>query len=85
MHSASTQPQKLHELQCDPRHQDSVQWRQAGKTASWQRSTLDVSAFRKQLEEQERAALLSRRSGAPDWQSEVGSGVVLVQLYVWLM
>lgn len=30
---------------------------------------------RKHIEEQERADLLSRRSGAPDWQSEVGSGV----------
>ena len=35
-----------------------------------------MGACRKQLEEQERAALLSWRSGAPDWQSEVGSGVV---------
>jgi hypothetical protein len=34
-----------------------------------------VGACRKHLEEQERADLLSRRSGAPDWQSEVGSCV----------
>ena len=74
-HPASARAHGLHELQCVTRHQDNSFLRRRGKMAIWRSSTSDVGAYRKQLEEQERADLLSRRSGAPDWQSEVGSGV----------
>lgn len=38
-------------------------------------SICSICGCRKQQEEQDRAELLARRSGAPNWQSEVSSSV----------